>query len=137
LQLFGVLAFIMNLTSCAQTSENKTQLKTIEGWETLTENNYSINYPDNWEINKSGQMGAKFILFSPLSSEEDQFKENVNFLVQDLTGHNLNLDQYVEIKEETNAETKEWSFISNLSKGMYLIIISNNGIRRTTRFIKE
>lgn len=62
----------MNLTVCSQTTENKY---------------------------KTGQMRASFILFSSLSSKEDQFKENMNLLIQDLTGHNLYLDKYVEISE--------------------------------------
>jgi len=99
LKLIGILAVITNLTACGQTAGNKTQTEALDGWKSMTENNYSINYPDNWELNKSGQMGTSFILFSPLSSEQDQFKENVNLLVQDLAGHNLNLDKYVEISE--------------------------------------
>ncbi len=42
-------------------------------------------------------MDSTFFLFSELSSEEDQFKENVNLKIQDLTGHDINMDQYVEI----------------------------------------
>tara|TARA_B110000238_G_C16028283_1_gene396248 strand:+ start:504 stop:995 length:492 start_codon:yes stop_codon:yes gene_type:complete len=74
---------------CAQTND----------WNTLNEKNYSIEYPSDWELNKSGQMGTKFILFSQLTSKNDQFKENVNLIVQDLTGHNIDLNQYVEISE--------------------------------------
>ena len=44
-------------------------------------------------------MGTSFILFSPLTSQQDQFKENVNLIIQDLTGYNLDLDKYVEISE--------------------------------------
>jgi hypothetical protein len=44
-------------------------------------------------------MGTRFILFSQLTSKNDQFKENVNLIVQDLTGHNIDLNQYVEISE--------------------------------------
>jgi len=99
LKIIGVLVFIVNLTVYAQTSEKETQTEILKGWKSLTENNYSISYPNNWELNKSGQMGTNFILFSPLSSEQDQFKDNVNLLVQDLTGHNLNLNKYVELSE--------------------------------------
>lgn len=99
LKLIIVLIFLVNFTSCAQTSEKETQTKASKGWNILTENNYSINYPDNWQLNKSGQMGTSFILFSPLSSEQDNFKENINLLIQDLTGHNLDLNRYVEISE--------------------------------------
>ena len=94
LKLIGLLTIIVNLTAYGQTTENKSQAEVLDGWKSLTENSYSINYPGNWELNKSGQMGTSFILFSPLSSEQDQFKENVNLLIQDLTGYNLDLDKY-------------------------------------------
>jgi hypothetical protein len=68
-------------------------------WNTIKKDGYSIDYPKAWELNTSGQMGASFILFSPLSSQKDQFRENVNLIVQDLTGYNLDLDKYVEISE--------------------------------------
>ncbi len=68
-------------------------------WKTISENNFKIEYPDNWELNKSGQMGTKFILFSQLSNPSDKFRENINLIIQDLTGSNITLDEYVEISE--------------------------------------
>ena len=44
-------------------------------------------------------MGTSLILFSPLETRQDKFKDNVNLLIQDLSGHNLNLNKYVEISE--------------------------------------
>ena len=38
-------------------------------------------------------------MFSPLSSKEDQFRENVNLIIQDLSQHQIDLDQYVELSE--------------------------------------
>lgn len=70
-----------------------------EDWNTVKKDSYSIDYPKDWELNESGQMGTSFILFSPLASQKDEFKENVNLLIQDLTGYNLDLDGYVEISE--------------------------------------
>ncbi|MFT4805631.1 MAG: hypothetical protein ACI9YE_002853 [Psychroserpens sp.] len=89
MKLIGILFLIVNLSVFAQTND----------WNTLNEKNYSIEYPSDWELNKSGQMGTRFILFSQLTSKNDQFKENVNLIVQDLTGHNIDLNQYVEISE--------------------------------------
>jgi len=100
LKLIGTLILLLELTACAQSEDNKTQTIVIDDCKSLTENNYSINYPEDWELNKSGLMGSSFILFSPLSSEQDQFKENINLLIQDLTGHNLNLEKYAAISEE-------------------------------------
>ena len=89
MKLIGILFLIVNLSVFGQTNESNT----------LNGKNYSIEYPSGWELNKSGQMGTKFILFSQLTSKDDQFKENVNLIIQDLTGHNIDLNQYVEISE--------------------------------------
>jgi len=100
LKLIGLLILLLELTACAQTEENKTPTLALGEWKSLTEKNYSINYPKDWELNTSGLMGSSFILFSPPSSEKDQFKENINLLIQDLTGHNLDLEKYTAISEE-------------------------------------
>lgn len=65
----------------------------------IVEDDYSISHPSNWELNKSGLMGTSFIVFSPLVSDQDQFRENVNLLIQDLSAYNIDLDQFVEISE--------------------------------------
>jgi hypothetical protein len=73
--------------------------KVVTGWKNFDGTNYFVQYPPNWELNQNGQMGASFIFFSPLENDKDQFKENVNLLVQDLTGRNIDLDKFVEISE--------------------------------------
>ena len=71
-----------------------------EDWKSYSKEDYTIKYPKDWELDESGQLGTNFILLSPTSSEQDQFRENVNLLIQDLTGYNLNLDKFVEISED-------------------------------------
>lgn len=82
-----------------QTSINPVHENTMSEWKTLAQTNYSIEYPSTWELNKGGQMGTSFILFSPLDSEKDTFKENVNLMVQDLGKENIDLNRYTEISE--------------------------------------
>ncbi|MEY2924312.1 MAG: hypothetical protein RLZZ337_860 [Bacteroidota bacterium] len=89
LRITGIILLIANLTVFGQSNE----------WISLNEKNYSIQYPDNWELNQSGQLGTSFILFSELSSDTDRFKENVNLIIQDLAGYNIDLNGYVEISE--------------------------------------
>ena len=98
LKLITILSIILPLSSCAQT-EGKPQKEIIDGWKSFTENNYSIQYPNDWELDKSGQLGTSFVLLSPFSSQQDKFKENVNLLIQDISGYDLTLDQYVEISD--------------------------------------
>lgn len=53
-------------------------------WVTLTDSAFTIQYPANWTVDKSGLMGAKFMLFAPLDDAGDNFKENINLQVTDL-----------------------------------------------------
>lgn len=96
----GLMAFIATLFACGQTS-GEGDVHIPENWNTLDGTDYSIQYPDSFELNQSGQMGESFILFSKHTSEEDPFRENINLLVQDLTGQNndIDLDKYVELSE--------------------------------------
>lgn len=69
-------------------------------WKTLDEADFSISYPSDWELDQSGNLGVSFFLFSPLSDSTDDFRENINLLIQDLTGYDLDLDQYTELSKE-------------------------------------
>lgn len=71
---------------------------------TFKENNFEIQYPETWEPNTSKSMGTEIILFSPLENAEDKFRENVNVLIQDLTGQNIDLKKYKQITDEQLAE---------------------------------
>jgi serine/threonine-protein kinase len=72
----------------------------MQGWKTLEENAYSIQYPPEWELDKNGQMNTHFVLFSPLVSHQDHFSENINLIIQDLSGLSIDLERYTEISEE-------------------------------------
>lgn len=95
-----LFAIVSMFTISAYTPVNSIQKEGSDEWKSFAENNYSIQYPTTWELNNSKQMGTSFILFSPLTSEKDRFRENVNLLIQDLKGQNLDLDKYTEISEE-------------------------------------
>ena len=124
---------LFTFIACGQSQESNNSIKkTKPNWKTLEENNYSIQYPADWELNQSGQMGTTFILFSPLSSDQDKFKDNVNLLIQDLSGHNLNLDKYAEISEGqvrtmiTNSTLIESKRIKNGSKEFHRMIYTGD-----------
>jgi len=84
-----LLLVFTNLTGFTQSNE----------WKFITAKDYSIQYPLNWKFDQSGQMKTSFIIFSELTSGEDQFRENINLIIEDLTEHNLDLNKYVEISE--------------------------------------
>lgn len=85
--------------SHAQKSNAKTQ-GAPPSWQTFMDTSYSIQYPPEWELNQSGLMGSSFILFQPLASSDDLFRENVNLLIQDLSGYDLDLDQFAKLSED-------------------------------------
>jgi hypothetical protein len=63
-------------------------------WKTLQTTGFSIQYPSDWEPDQSGRGGSNLILFSPVESPSDHFRENVNLIIQDLTGVKMDMDQY-------------------------------------------
>ena len=67
-------------------------------WNSIKTDKYSIDYPSDWEINEEGAMGTAFILFSPLK-DGNSFRENINLMIQDLTGFDFDLDSYTELSE--------------------------------------
>ena len=69
-------------------------------WKQLNFEGFTIDHPENWEVNTKGEMGTKFILFSSLENPQDVFKENINLVVQDLTGYDIDLKGFVEISEQ-------------------------------------
>jgi hypothetical protein len=63
-------------------------------------NNYKIQYPEVWRLDTSRLMGTELFIFAPLENSTDQFSENVNLLIQDLTGKNIDLQKYKEITDK-------------------------------------
>jgi len=131
---------LATLVARGQSNTDKTPTnsnKVAGGWKTYNGTNYSVQYPPNWELNTNGQMGTSFIFFSPLENDKDQFKENVNLLVQDLRGSNIDLNKFVEISEEqvktmiTNSTLEESSRVKS-SKHEYhkMIYIGDQSIYR-------
>ena len=70
-----------------------------KGLESIHKDGYTIEYPNNWEINESGMMGTSLLLFSNTSTESDTFRENVNIIVQDLSEYDLDLDSFTKLSE--------------------------------------
>lgn len=69
----------------------------LSNWETFNGDEYTINYPENWDINDSGYMGTDFIIISPLTGQFDDFRENINLIKVETQGNYSSLEQFVEI----------------------------------------
>lgn len=70
---------------------------TQQGWNKYAENGYEISYPESWSKQQKGK--AVFFL-SPKENNNDQFQENVNLILQDLSQQPMNLEQYTELTKK-------------------------------------
>src|SRR5690606_13367283 len=68
-------------------------------WKTLSEDNYTIEYPSDWTLDQSGRMGTTFIVMTDLVSADDRFRENINLIIQDLSASPMTLSEYVELTQ--------------------------------------
>ena len=81
---------------------------------TYSASRFSIDHPQDWEVDTSGTMGAKLIVFSGMEGPLDRFRENVNYLKQDLTGYHLDLKTFVELSaQQIEQFITEPSILSN------------------------
>jgi serine/threonine-protein kinase len=100
IKFIGMVIILAVIVACGQNKQKKEQVETTVKWNTFEQQDFKVQYPDSFELNTSGDMGMTFILFSKLTSPQDKFRDNINLIIQDLTGLNMTLDQYVAISEE-------------------------------------
>ena len=67
-------------------------------WKTISQDAFSIKCPSDWTTDTSKSMGADVFMYKK-EDANDAFAENINVLVQDLSGYDLNLDSYTELSE--------------------------------------
>ncbi|MBO6515719.1 MAG: hypothetical protein JJ975_04130 [Bacteroidia bacterium] len=63
-------------------------------WSSHGQDNYGIKAPAEWTFDNSGLMGTKFLLMSPLVDSTDDFSENINLIVQDVSESSLSVEQF-------------------------------------------
>jgi len=62
--------------------------------------NYSIEYPENWISNDSGENGTKIFLYPKNSESSDVFTENINLIVQNLNDSTITIEKYKGLVEK-------------------------------------
>lgn len=62
-----------------------------------------IDYPRDWKQTENEQTVVAFV--SPKTSEDDMFSENLNLIMNDLSGQGLTLDTYTEVVKEQLLKT--------------------------------
>lgn len=97
IQIVFLVFVSTSLIAFSQAIQKEPLSSSNNGLKLLQEKNYSILYPQTWDLDRSGQMGTSFFLFSRLTSSQDKFRENINLIIQSLQGQKVNLDRFVEI----------------------------------------
>jgi hypothetical protein len=87
------------MAACGQGKQNNMQNEIPSDWKIFEQNDFSIRFPDSFELNTSGVLGSSFILFPKNTSLDDKFLTNINLLIQDLQKFNISLDDYLKIIE--------------------------------------
>ncbi len=95
----------------------------------FAKDNYKIQYPKSWQLDTSKIMGTNFFVLAPLENATDKFRENVNGIIQDLRGQNIDLEKYKQITDKqisefvTDSKVFESAIIkSNESNHYYKIV---------------
>ncbi len=97
---FTVIILLISIISFAQSNNNPTLDDSLGLTEILIQSNYSIQYPNSWDLDTSKQMGSSFALYSKLTSTNDQFRENINLIIQKNLEDTLDLDTYIDLSEK-------------------------------------
>ena len=82
-------------------------------WEPFSSDNYSINRIASWEMADGKQSGTEFIFFVSNITDDPNFRENLNLVIQNLEGNTIDLANFASISEDqiksmlTNAKIVE------------------------------
>jgi hypothetical protein len=94
---------VLSLISCGEATGKKTTveetLQADKNQNTFSQANYSVRYPASWELDQTGKMGTNFILFAPVESAQNDFRENINLIIQELSGKGIDLNKFASISE--------------------------------------
>jgi hypothetical protein len=88
-----ILFFFISISICG------CQKKSAEGKNTIESKDYYMFYKSNLELDESGKNGSTFFLYTKKTNSKDDFVENLNLIVQNLDGMNIDLDKFVSISD--------------------------------------
>lgn len=66
---------------------------------------YKIRYPEKWTLFEDDDIGEAIHIVAPKTGNDDKFTENVSVIIQDLTGIQIGIDDYVKLAERQIEET--------------------------------
>ncbi len=65
----------------------------------LSNEDYSISFPSDWKLIEENTQGCEFYLFLNDENPSAKLGANINLLIQNLEGMNVDLDEFVELTE--------------------------------------
>lgn len=94
------MKLLLPLIFCTIVFSVNGQSVVADDYKMFSKNGFEISYPDGWRVDTSGTMNSKVFFFSPLEGPEDKFSENLNVMMQNLGGHQIDIQKYKEISEQ-------------------------------------
>lgn len=92
----------------------------LSDWNSVIDSGFSISYPKTWTVDRSGENGTSFYLFSPFLSSNDVFQENVNLIIQDVKGYGITLDSYTEFSiDDIGKSVQNSRILENIRKSAH------------------
>lgn len=76
--------------------------QTPSDWKTIDDTKFEIQFPADWDLDQSGSTtpgGPAFVLFVK-KNDEQVFRGNINLLIQNLQGLNIDLNGFVNLSEQ-------------------------------------
>jgi len=116
LYALNILSFLALFYSSAVFAQNENSSESINSteWKKHFEKEFEISYPSNWNLEIPNDSAIKFYLYNDLLDENDQFSENINLLNEDISGHEISLDDYVDFsKKQLASYLDSITFISS------------------------
>src|SRR3989344_4524634 len=75
-----IAAFLLILLASCDSMTEKTVPK--DEWSTIETEDYSLQHPKEWKQQSQQQIGIEFSLMTARTSPKDEFKENINLVVE-------------------------------------------------------
>ena len=92
----------------------------LTDWNSIVDSSFSISYPKTWTLDRSGENGTSFYLFSPFLSSNDVFQENVNLIIQDVKGYGITLDEYTQFSiDDIGKSIQNSRILENIRKNAH------------------
>lgn len=90
--------FLVLIILFFQFSKSQTNLK--GKIKEINRDEYSIFYDSILRLDETGNNGVEFYLFTEKEDSKDDFVENINLMIQNLEGLNIDLNKFVAITED-------------------------------------